>query len=123
MSVPSLKNGNDTEELFAMLRRHGVTRYRNGDDHLDPDRYSNAVRHPNRVVDGYRDKYANCDRDSNGYGNGDYHINPERDFNAVRHSNAVVDGYRNQHADRDLDPKRYRNGDNHLDPERDCNAV
>lgn len=31
MSVPSLKNGNDTEELFAMLRRHGVTRYRNGD--------------------------------------------------------------------------------------------
>lgn len=31
MSVPNLKNGNDAEELFAMLRRHGVTRYRNGD--------------------------------------------------------------------------------------------
>ena len=33
MSVPSLKNGNDTdiEALLAVLRRHGVTRFRNGD--------------------------------------------------------------------------------------------
>ncbi len=31
MSVPNLKNGNDPEELLAMLRRHGVTRYRNGE--------------------------------------------------------------------------------------------
>ena len=31
MSIQSLKNGNDTEELLAMLRRHGVTRWRNGD--------------------------------------------------------------------------------------------
>lgn len=31
MSALNWKNGNDAEELFAMLRRHGVTRYRNGD--------------------------------------------------------------------------------------------
>ena len=31
MSVQNLRNGSDTEDLLAMLRRHGVTRYRNGD--------------------------------------------------------------------------------------------
>jgi hypothetical protein len=31
MSALNWKNGNDAEELLAMLRRHGVTRYRNGD--------------------------------------------------------------------------------------------
>ena len=31
MSAQSLKNGSDIEELLAMLRRHGVTRWRNGD--------------------------------------------------------------------------------------------
>ena len=31
MSALNWKNGNDTEELLAMLRRHGVTRWRNGD--------------------------------------------------------------------------------------------
>jgi len=31
MSIQSLRSGSDTEELLAMLRRHGVTRYRNGD--------------------------------------------------------------------------------------------
>lgn len=31
MSALNWKNGNDAEELLAMLRRHGVTRWRNGD--------------------------------------------------------------------------------------------
>ena len=31
MSAQSLKSGSDIEELLAMLRRHGVTRWRDGD--------------------------------------------------------------------------------------------